>query len=360
MSAARPPEGGSHRSRQAQGSLISAAPRPCRAWRAIVGAAWALAWTMAWGGALLVFASLAQAEPLTLGVSPGPVSLPIYVAESRGFFEDEGLALRLRDCTSGRECHRWLAEGSVDVATAAELAMVTGVPSPRALAIIATISTSSYQIKLVARRSARIAEAPQIRGKRVGTVIGSSAQYFLDNWLVYNDIDPASVAIVALAPDGVAKALDERAVDAVAIWEPIASTAALLLGGDAVVFASPRVYTQYFNLVAARATIAARQADIQRLLRALIRAQDFIRSDPQAARALLTARLHLPAAIVAAVVDNQDYRVRLDQSLVTTLQSEARWAARRAGAAHATVDVLGTIDPAPLRRLDPAAVGLAK
>ena len=360
MSVARPPEGGSHRSRQAQGSPKIAPPRARLARRAIVGAAWALAWSVAWGGALLLFANRAQAEPLTLGVSAGPVSLPIYVAEARGFFEDEGLALRLRDCSSGRECHQWLAEGSVDVATAAELAMLTAAPSRRELAIIATISTSSYQIKLVARRSAQIAEAPQIRGKRVGTVIGSSAQYFLDNWLVYNDIDPASVAVVGLAPDDVAKALDERAVDAVAIWEPIASTAALMLGGDAVVFASPRVYTQHFNLMAARTAIAGRGADIQRLLRALIRAQDFIRSDPRAARALLVARLHLPAAIVAAVVDSQDYRVRLDQSLVTTMQSEARWAARSAGAARATIDVLGTIDTAPLRRLDPAAVGLAQ
>jgi NitT/TauT family transport system substrate-binding protein len=347
MTAAWPPAAGLHRSRRARRAIARAA-------------AWALACAMVWGGALPASAARAEAEPLTLGVSAGPVSLPIYVAESRGFFADEGLPLRLRECSSGRECHRWLAEGSVDVATAAELAMLTGAPSRRRLAIIATISTSAYQIKLVARRSARIAEAPQIRGKRVGTVIGTSAQYFLDNWLVYNDIDPASVAVVGLAPDGVAKALDERAVDAVAIWEPIASTAALLLGGDAVVFASPRVYTQYFNLVAARATIDGRRADIQRLLRALIRAQDFIRADPQAARALLAARLHLPAAVVAAVVDNEDYRVRLDQSLVTTMQSEARWAAHGAGPARAAVDVLGTIDPAPLRRLDPTAVGLAQ
>jgi hypothetical protein len=42
------------------------------------------------------------------------------------------------------------------------------------------------------------------------------------------------------------------------------------------------------------------------------------------------------------------------------MQSEARWAAHGAGPARAAVDVLGTIDPAPLRRLDPSAVGLAQ
>jgi NitT/TauT family transport system substrate-binding protein len=328
--------------------------------RALVGAAWTLAWTLAWGCALMLFAHRAQAAPLTLAVSSGPVSLPIYVAEARGFFKAEGLDLRLRECASGRECYQWLADGGVDVATAAELLVATGGGAHRDLAIFATISASSYQIKLVARRSAQIAEAPQIRGKRIGTVPGSSAQYFLDNWLVFNDIDPSSVTVVGLAPDRIVKALEARGVDAVAIWEPLASSAALALGGDAVTFASPRVYTQHFTLVSARATLERRDADIARLLRALLRAQRTILVEPDAVRALLAERLHLAPALVATVMENQDYRVRLDQSLVTTMQSEARWAARNAGGARAGFDALRAIDPAPLHRLDPTAVGLVQ
>ena len=328
--------------------------------RALVGAAWTLAWTVVWGCALLVFAHRAHAAPLTLAVSSGPVSLPIYVADARGFFEDEGLDLRLHECASGRECWQRLADGQADVATAAELLVATGGAPHRELAIIATISTSAYQIKLVARRSAEIAEAPQIRGKRIGTVPGSSAQYFLDNWLVYNDIDPGAVTVVGLAPDRLGPALEARAVDAIAIWEPLASAAALRLGGDAVTFASPRVYTQHFNLVASRPLLERRGDDVARLLRALLRAQRAIQAEPEAARALLARRLRLPPTLADTAMDGQDYRVRLDQSLVATMQSEARWAARRAGRPRADVDVLRAIDPAPLRRVEPGAVGLVR
>ena len=329
--------------------------------RALAGAAWTLAWALVWGCMLMMFASRAHAAPLTLAVSTGPVSLPIYVAQARGFFKDEGLDLRVRDCASGRECYQWLADGEADVATAAELLVATAGATHRELAIIATISASANQIKLVARRSAKIAEAPQVRGKRIGTVPGSSAQYFLDNWLVYNDIDPASVTVVGLAPDKLARALETRDVDAVAIWEPLASTIGLALGGDAVTFAGPRVYTQHFNLVAARAAIDHREEDIARLLRALLRAQRVIQEQPEAARALLAERLHLPPALIAAAMDNEDYRVRLDQSLVTTMQGETRWFTRAGGgAAAAAVDVLRSIDPAPLRRVDAAAVGLVQ
>ena len=328
--------------------------------RALVGAAWALAWTLAWAGMLAMFANRAQAAPLTLAVSTGPVSLPIYVADVRGFFKDEGLDLRLRECASGRECYQWLADGQVDVATAAELLVATGAATRHDLAIVATISASSYQIKLVARRSAQIVEAPQIRGKRVGTVPGSSAQYFLDNWLVFNDIDPGQVTVAGLAPDKLLAALDAHDVDAVAIWEPLATSAAQALGGDAITFASPRVYTQHFNLVGTRASLARRADDVERLLRALVRAQRAIQEQPAQARALLAERLHVPADAAATMIENQDYRVRLDQSLVTTMQSQARWAARNGGAARPAVDVLRSIDTAPLRRVDASAVGIAQ
>jgi NitT/TauT family transport system substrate-binding protein len=318
------------------------------------------AWTLAWACMLAMFASRAQAAPLTLAVSAGPVSLPIYVAEARGFFKDEGLDLRLRECASGRECYQWLADGRVDVATAAELLVATGSAAHRELAIIATISASSTQIKLVARRSAKIAEAPQIRGKRIATVLGSSAQYFLDNWLVYNDIDPGTVSVVGLPPDKLVPALRAREVDAIAIWEPLAASAALALGGDVVTFTSPRVYTQHFNLVGARPLLERREDDVSRLLRALLHAQRVIQSEPELARTLLAERLHLPPALVATAMAGEDYRVRLDQSLVSTMQSQARWAARLSGADGAGVDVLRAIDPVPLHRVDAAAVGLVQ
>jgi len=341
------------------------APRPPAAQRALVGLAWAAAWMLAWGAALLFFANRAHAGTLSLAASDGPVSLPVYVADARGLFKAEGLDLRVLPCRSGRECLGLLDAGGADFATASELLVALGAADRPGLAIVATLSASSYQIKIVARRSAHVLEAPQVRGKRIGTVAGTSAQYFLDNWLVFNDIDPRSVTIVPLEPARVAAALERREVDAIAIWEPVASAAAAALGADAVTFASPRVYTQHFNVVGDRATVARRADELARLLRALIAAQRVIVADPAGAQAVLASRLGLTPAVAARAMADQDYRVRLDQSLVTTMQSQARWAARtgvasRPGAGAAASDLLRTIDPAPLRSVAPDAVGLVR
>jgi NitT/TauT family transport system substrate-binding protein len=182
---------------------------------------------------------------------------------------------------------------------------------------------------------------------------------------VFNDIDPRRIKLTPRAPERIPEALARGEVDAAAIWEPYASQAMAALGADAIVLPSPRVYTQHFGLVAERRTLAARESELVRLLRALVRAQHFITDEPEAARALFAAQRGVAPALTGAWMAEQDYRVRLDQSLVTTMESELRWAARAgiegfepgaSGARGATV--LRAIEPALLRKVAPDAVGV--
>ncbi len=52
------------------------APRAGAGRRAALGAVWALAWTLVWGGALMLFAGRAHAAPPALAAAAGPVSRP--------------------------------------------------------------------------------------------------------------------------------------------------------------------------------------------------------------------------------------------------------------------------------------------
>lgn len=302
----------------------------------------------------------AVAAELRLAVSSGPVSLPIYVAHAQRYFENEGVAVRLRECSSGRHCVQMLNQGQADLATAAELLVTLESFKGSDLALIATLSTSTRHIKLVARQAAGIHAPQDLRGKRVATVRGTSAQYFLDSWLVFHEIDPAEVQTVPLAPEQLGAALQRHEVDAVAIWEPVASAAAGALGADARVLPNPRVYTQHFTLVTGRPTIAAQRADLTGVLRALQHAERLITEQPAQARALLSARLH--SSSDADLMAEHDYRLQLQQSLIATLEGEARWAVRNG---HATPsapggNLLRCIDASLLRGIAPLAVSLVR
>lgn len=315
-----------------------------------------MALVIAWasGGAL--------AAPLNLAVSSGPVSLLVYVAEGNAFFRHEGLDLNLVECSSGRNCLKLLTDGTVDLATAADVVVALNSFTRPDLAVLGTVSASSHQIKFIARRSAGIATPDQVRGKRLATVQGTSAQYFLDSWLLFHGIEGRMVQHVYLPPDELGLVLQLKDVDAVAIWEPLASQAMKMLGDDALALPNPRVYTQHFNLVSTRSTIATRRVDLVKVLHALARAHQFIREHPDAAAQLLARRLGIDTATATAQMKEQDYRLRLDQSLVSTLSSQLRWAVREG---HAKADAelpnpLRLIETSLLREAAPLAVDAIK
>lgn len=309
-----------------------------------------------------LYAGMAAGETLSLAVSHGPVSLAIYVAEADELFDSEGLTVKHLECNSGRDCFRLMAEGKADVATAAELVATLNSFSRQDLALIATISTSSHQIKLVGRRSAEIALPAHLAGKRVGTVLGSSAQYFLDSWLLFHNIDPQQTTVVGLAPDQLTASLQQGAVDAVAIWEPLASNALGALGEDGLLLPNPRVYTQHFGLVTTQGFVASQEAGLLKLLRALLRAERLIADKPERAQQVLMAKLGYSAAAAQAQLKEHDFRIRLDQALVSTMSSQARWALRERYAKRqtGTEGQASVVQPVLLRKVAPNAVTLVR
>ena len=321
---------------------------------------WLRRWLAAALLAGLALPDAAGAGDLRLAVSRGPVSLPLYVADAKGYFSAEGLGVRLMECHSGRQCFTQLEEGQADLATAAELVVALDSLRSSNATIIATLSSSAQQIKLVARRSAGIAVPADLRGKRVGTVARTSAQFYLDSWLLYHQVEADDVQVVALGVDQLVDALGARRVDAVAIWQPIAAQAQARLGVDLAELPSPRVYNQHFVLVVGRALLAAREADVLRLLRALLRAEQLIAERPAEAAGILASRLQLDLALARIALGEHEYRLSLTPALLSTMDSQARWAIRErlVEPGQRVGTLLGAVDPAPLRKVAPQAVSL--
>lgn len=246
-----------------------------------------------------------------------------------------------------------MLDGSADLATASDSPVMFRSFERDDYVVIGTFVTTSDDVKLVARKAAGVAQPGDLRGKKIGVVRGASSQFVFDSYLLWNGIDPASVELVGLQPDEMAQALRTAKVDAVAAWEPFAFDAIGAAKDAAVMLPHSGVYTLSFNLVAHRRLAGARDPELAKLLRAVARATGFIREQPREAQAILRARLGVDQRFVEWVWPGLRFQLALDQSLVKTLESEARWAIRSGHVVGQTVpNYLRYMHAAPLRQVD--------
>lgn len=307
----------------------------------------------------------AHATTFAVAMPSGPVSLPLLVAIEKQLLRAEGLEVVRLPCASGKACLDLLRSGAADVAASAEFAVAISSPQGSDLAIIASMSESTAQIKVIASRHAGVRESADLVGKRVATVQSTSAQYFLDQWLVFQGIDPARVSQTFAKPDALGGALQRGDAAAVVIWEPEAGRIEELLGADAVRLPSAHVYKQHFCIVA-RASAAAQAGErFEKFLRGMLQAERFITQKPAEARAILAASLKVSTAVAERLIAEQDYRITLRASLPTTMLSQVRWYMNQDKSAASSLTgrplpIQHLIYPALLRALAPNAVTLAR
>ena len=306
----------------------------------------------------LAFSVPGRASELALAVTHSPSSLAIDVAVDQGYFAAEGVAVRVVECGGGPLCMQPLFDREVQMTAVSELPVVFNSFQRSDYAIVATLATSTGNIKLIGRKSAGVTGPQQLVGKRIGVIVGSSSHYFLDAYLLFYGIDPKQVQIVGLRAEQMTSAVERRQIDALAAYGRHVAAVAKALGTDAVTLGDPRIYTDSHNLIVDRRTLAEHEDDIVRVLRALQRAQRFIAEQPQRAKEIMCASARLDPAFVDAVFPSFSYRLSLDQSLVSTMESEARWALRE-GHVHADQRMPNYLDyvaSGPLLKAVPAAL----
>ena len=308
----------------------------------------------------LLVAGTAAAATLTLAVADLPHMAPALVAEAEGFFTAEGLDLKVLHCVNGRRCLQHLLDGQAQLATVADLPLALASHAGMPFEVVVTMATTRDH-RLVVRADRGIARMSDLKGKRIGFVRGTSVHYYIDTLLRLHDLDPSQVKLMPLEPETLVDLLVRGELDAAALYQPLVHQAWKRLGAKAILLESARAYTATMNLVSTTRPGPLADADLLKVIRALNRACTLIDSQPERAQAVLARVLKVDAPTLRAMWPDFDFRLTLQQSLLTTLESQSRWALR-AGLVPAgpAPDFLTRVRPGPLRALDPRAVSLVR
>ncbi|MDG6999681.1 MAG: ABC transporter substrate-binding protein [Nitrososphaerota archaeon] len=194
--------------------------------------------------------SSSKVESVTVGVIPTADYLPLYVAVSQGYFSQQGLNVTVKFFGNGEETVPAVAQGSVQIGSEPPVSLAAALGQGFNLTMFAPADAVSYPNStlpttyvpgvstnaLVVLSSSNITSWSNLVGKTVGAVcLACIATMQLDEALSLNGVNPSQVNVVSVAPPNWISSLEEKRVDAVAMFEPFVAQTILLNNTQATI-----------------------------------------------------------------------------------------------------------------------------
>ncbi len=263
-------------------------------------------------------------ETITVGTAPLESSALIYIAERQGFFSRNGLDVTIKNYDTGAASLNGLLKGEVDIATPAEYAMVGKAFKREKTRAIASIDKAEY-FYLIGRKDRGIKSIADLRGKKIGVVRKTTAEFYLGRFLEVNGVSINQVTLVDIDISKSADVITNGDVDAIISRPPHLGTIEKQLGVNAVIWPAQSDQALYAIMVGKNNWITEHPELLKRLLSSLAQAEEYLIHNPTEAKAIVQKRLKFDDTYIASVWSQNQFALSLDQSLVLAMEDEARW-----------------------------------
>ncbi|EKS6730692.1 ABC transporter substrate-binding protein [Enterobacter ludwigii] len=253
-------------------------------------------------------------QAVTIFLGADATYLPFVIAENKNFYKSEGLDVSQRLFVTGTETiqsFKSLKANFLASSTYAALPLLQGDNS--SVIAIANFYSSPDNQKVIVKSS--IKSPADLKGKTIGTRKGTSAEYFLHTYLKKNNIDLSSVKIVDLTPPESVAALVKGDIDAFVFWEPTPTIALKALGDKGAVLSTARgYYVERISLAADKAFASSSPETVEKVLRAIKKATDFINSYPDEAISIGARVFRTDPSVIKVLVDQKPYTLAWDKA----------------------------------------------
>jgi len=301
--------------------------------------------------------SVSSAEQITIAVSVSPLSAPLIIADEQGYFSRQGLDIHLEKYIGGMRTAKALFAGKAHFATSSEAVVMFNSFERNDFVVIGTFVESDNDVKILTTKKSGIQTVSDLAGHRIGTIVGTSAHFFIDHTLLMNGVDTQTVEIIKINPEDTSKYLKSGEVDAVVSWEPFIFLGQTELGKSAVTVPHGNMYTETFNLLVMKKFAGKNPRLLEKILKALLQASDFINNNKSKTQQIVARRFNKDLQVIQSTWDDFNFSLSLHQSLLTTLESQGRWALKRDFVKGDKVpNYLNYLMLEPLENVQPSAV----
>ena len=313
---------------------------------------------------LLGSAGFAVAGPtlFTFSAGAGAMSGGVNVAEEKGFFEEQGIKGTVTRYKRGRVAFYKYLEGKHDAATAGIFGVILTDFDISKHRIVATLANTDNQTKVLVKKSAGISSPSALKGKRIGTIRGSTAHFYLCQFLVANGILCDDVEVVFLSKKQMPNAIAVGEVDALCQHGMPIEKAKKKLGDDWAVYQDNSIIRKPLLLFMPIETLENKPEIVQGVLKAIMKGNEFIKTNTDEAVAIIAKAKNYPIDVMDKSVRHEmDYGLRLEQSLLQKLEMIEQWAIDKKLVERTTPrNYLDFIDYRSLEKLDAAKVTIIR
>jgi len=293
-----------------------------------------------------------------LAINPVPLAALAILADKSGAWTKAGLRVEIISFPTGKAALDAVIGGGADFATAAETPIMRAGLAGYPLAVLATIATSPDDCQVSYRRDHGISTPADLKGKKVATAIGTSAEYFMDAFLRHHGLKREELTVVSMRPPEMVNALANGDISAFFIWEPYPLKARQILKEKAGVFKTNGIYRETFQIVTRQDYAKQNEEKSKHLLQGLLAAEHLARTVPQDAANKVAEFTQLAPQEVSEIWKNFNFTVMLDAEFVELLEKQAAWARAIEPNLSMNVNFQSLLWPEPLRQVAPDRVSV--
>lgn len=247
---------------------------------------------------------------VTVGMIPTASFAPIYVAQEKGYFADEGLKVDVKVVSNAASIVPSVLNGQMQFGTAATppflVAVSKGLPIE---GVVNSAGTASSQDKdtgcIMVRSDSLVKDLKDLVGKNVATnQLGSLPHVAATAILTENGVDAKAVGFAPMPFPDMLGALKQDRVDALLIVEPF-MTQGLKSGGVTCMSA---LYTRVYEpgttdtlVLSSKDYIASHPKVVDGFANAIKKANKLVANDPQVLRDALVKYSHMDQEVANAV-----------------------------------------------------------
>ena len=266
-----------------------------------------------------------QNTKIRIGWVYAMANAPVIIAEKKGYFLEQGLSVSLKSYKVGSDLYKDIEAGRLDIA-------YIGVPPifhwhTKGLKNKIIAKVNYGQSAIIVHNNSNIKKIEDLRGlKLAGYQTGSGMDVLLRGY-VLNDlagINPRSdVNIIAISPEKMGPAIEQKMVAAAFSWEPFTSEY-LLRGNTKIILDVNKEIPRYpwYVIMAMPEAIKNKRTELVKVIKAHKKAINFLNSSPTAGNKIITQAFNLTP------VENKQKKIYSSAEIIAQAKKRLGWQAR--------------------------------